>query len=390
MDLNDYFNPVSLDRPRFNYVSEEHSFSRNISIHTPDNPIHNLDQHQVALIGVPQDQHALIKGSASAPDKIRGMLYQLRKINNNIRTCDLGNIKITDQVNDTYYALRDIILELVERNVIPVILGGSQDLSFGVTLALEKMQGIHQVVTIDPRLDFSAEPAQEIHSRNYLDYNLDPEKKKHFILCNMGHQVYFVTEEQADRMERDYFLSARLGEIRNNLRLAEPILRDASFLSLDMNAIRHSDAPGVTIPSPNGFFGDELCTFTRYAGLSNSLQVFGVFEMHPGNDLNEQTSHLAAQAIWYFMDGLSHRVKEHPLSTPEHTKKFIISMNESDDDLIFHKSMLSEKWWMEIPAKNPATNHNFFVACSYEDYQSACNQEIPERWWRALRYLGNE
>ncbi len=387
MDLNDYFDPVSLERPRFHFVPEEHSFSRNISIHTPDRPIRDLDRHQLALVGIPQDGNALIKGSAEAPDRVRGMLYQLRMINDNIQVYDLGNLKITERVSDTYYALRDITLELMERDIVPLFIGGSQDLSFGAFLALEKRTGTHQVLTVDPRFDFAVKPEQEIHSRNYLDYIMDPEKTGHFIPCHIGHQVYFVTGQQLDRIENEHQVATRLGEIRHQLKMAEPIIRDSAFISMDINAVRHSDAPGTTIPSPNGFFGDEWCMLTRYAGLSHTLKALGIFELNPSNDLNDQTSHLAAQAIWYFIDGLSRRIKEHPLETPEHTRKFIISMNESEEKLVFHKSTLSEKWWMELPAKNPATNHNFFISCSYEDYQRACNQEIPDRWWKYLRRL---
>jgi len=114
MDLNGYFDPVSLERPEFHLLPEKYSFVRNISIHTPDRPIRNMDQHQLALIGVPQDKAAYIKGSVDAPDRVRGMLYQLRKINKNIKVYDLGNLKITDNINDTYYAIRDITLELFD------------------------------------------------------------------------------------------------------------------------------------------------------------------------------------------------------------------------------------------------------------------------------------
>jgi arginase family enzyme len=389
MDLNGYFDPVSLERPGFHFLPEEHSFSRCISVHTPDRPIKNLDDHQLALIGLPQDQQGFIKGSRFAPDAIRGMLYQLRRINRNVKVYDLGNLKITEQINDTYYAIRDITLELIERKIIPFFIGGSQDLSFGVLLALEKMQPLSQVVTIDPRLDFWNDRKGKITSRNYLDYLFDEKKKKHFVYTNIGHQVYFVAEKQMDTLEGNFLETIRLGQARENLPGMEPVIRDADFLGVDMNAIRHSDAPGVTIPSPNGFYGDELCALTRYGGLSSTVKVCGLFECAPDKDLNDQTSHLAAQAVWYFIEGLSHRINEHPSDKLEHTKKYIVSLSETGQELTFHKSTLSDRWWIEVPVKNPVTGHNFFVSCSYEDYEQACSHEIPDRWWRYLQRLGN-
>ena len=152
MDLNGYFDPVSLERPEFEYLDNREAFSHHISVHTPDQPIRELDKHQVAIVGIPVDVHAFIKGSKEAPDQIRSKLYQLRKIDKNLKIYDLGNLKIGGSMNDTYFALRDLVLELKERDMITIIFGGSQDLGRGVFLALEKQVGLHQVLTIDSML----------------------------------------------------------------------------------------------------------------------------------------------------------------------------------------------------------------------------------------------
>ena len=389
MDLNGYFDPVSLERPEFEYLDNREAFSHHISVHTPDQPIRELDNHQVTIIGVPEDRSGFIKGSKDAPDAVRNKLYQLAKINRGLKIYDLGNIKTGGSVNDTYFALRDVLLELKERRIIALILGGSQDLSRGVFLAMEKQEGLHQVLTIDSMLDFS-ETAETHHSRNYLNYLLQPESRERFSFTNLGHQAHFTTNTQLDQLEKSNLESIRLGTARKDLEQAEPLIRDSEFISIDLGAVRHSDAPGASIPSPNGFFGDELCQVTRYAGLSEQVHFLGFFEFNPSGDVKGQTAHITAQATWYFLDGLSHRIMENPVDTPEHIKKFIVNLNAAGHDITFHKSTLSERWWMEIPVKNPITGHNFFVSCSYEDYQHACNQEIPDRWWRYLHRLGNE
>jgi len=389
MDLNGYFDPVSLERPQFEYLENKESFSHHISVHTPDQPIRELDKHQVALIGLPFDSNGFIKGSKDAPDYVRSKLYQLRKIERNLKIYDLGNVKNGGSVNDTYFALRDIILELRERDITTLIFGGSQDLSRGIFLALEKHVGPHQILTIDSMLDFSRKD-DILNSRNYLNQIVYSTGLPQFSLTNLGHQACFVTENQLQQLEKSYLESIRLGEARKEIKQAEPLIRDCEFIGIDMGAVRHADAPGASIPSPNGFFGDEICQITRYAGLSERANILGFFELNPSSDTNDQTSHLAAQAAWYFLEGLTHRIRENPVDTPEHIKKFIVTLNAPGHDIIFHKSTLSERWWMEIPVKNPATGYNFFVSCSYEDYQQACNQEIPDRWWRFLNRLGNE
>lgn len=388
MDLNGYFDPVSLERPEFEYIDNSESFSHHISVHTPDRPIRDLDRHRVAIFGLPEDRNGFIKGSREAPNAVRSKLYQLSAINRDLNIYDLGNIKNGGSVNDSYFALRDILLDLKERGITSLILGGSQDLSRGVFLALEKEAGLHHVLTIDSMLDFS-EPSEKVHSRNYMNLLLNPDFRERFSFTNIGHQAYFTTQSQMEQLEKSHLESIRLGVARNDLKLSEPLIRDSEFISIDLGALRHSDAPGASIPSPNGFFGDEICQFARYAGLSEKVGIIGFFEFDPLKDVNDQTAHITAQAAWYFLDGLAHRVKENPVDTPEHIKKFIVNLDVAGHDIIFHKSTLSERWWMEIPVKNPATNHNFFVSCSYEDYQLACKQEIPERWWRYLHRLGN-
>jgi len=392
MDLNDYFDPVGLDQPEYLLLSGDESFSRNVAVHTPDNPIRDLDRYQIALIGVPQDDRAFIKGSRTAPDHVRNFLYLLRKAPKHVAIYDLGNLKITENVNDAYYALRDVYMELRERGIVAVIIGGSQDLSLGLLYALEKFPGINQILTIDPRLDFSEDPKENttLTSLNYLDYILDEKRVERFMHNNIAHQNYFVPTRLVEAMEKRYQECIRLGEVRADMKRMEPLVRDASFMSIDLSAVRHSDAPGVSIPSPNGLFGDELCSICRYGGLSEKVNAIGLFELCPDKDINGQSAHLAAQAIWYFIEGFGHRIKENPSDTPGQTRKFIVHMDAAGHDIIFIKSTISERWWMEIPVKNPDTEGNFFVSCTYEDYQQACNQEIPDRWWRFLHRFSKE
>jgi arginase family enzyme len=389
MDLNGYFDPVSLERPEFEFLEDKEAFSHHLSIHTPDQPIRELDKHQVAIVGIPVDTNGFIKGSNEAPNLVRSKLYQLSKVNKNLKIYDLGNIKSGGKVNDTYFAIRDVLLELMERDIIAILLGGSQDLSRGAFMALEKQEGLHHILSIDSMLDFSRKE-DAVHSRNYLNLILERKANVHFSFTNLGHQAYFVTTQQLQQLEKSYLESIRLGEARKNISNTEPLIRDSKYISIDLGAVRQADAPGASIPSPNGFTGEELCQITRYAGLSEQVGIMGFFEFGSSQDQYGQTAHLVAQAVWYFLEGFSHRIPENPIDTPEHIKKFIVNLNAAGHDLIFHKSTLSDRWWMEIPVKNHVSGYNFFVSCSYEDYQQACNQEIPDRWWRFLHRLGNE
>jgi arginase family enzyme len=384
MDLNDYFNPVSLEKPAIHLIPNDLTFSRKIRIHTPSNKISDIIDYDVAIIGVPEDKNAFIRGSASAPDAVREKLYQLASINRKTRIIDLGNLKITDNINDTYFALRDIITELEEKSIVALIIGGSQDLSHGIDMALNQKNSIYHYLSLDARLDLGFKE-KKISSRNYLDTVLAEKDPKFFNYTNLGHQTYFTPDRLKDRLDKKGYESQRLGYVRANLSTVEPQIRDANFVSLDMSCVRQSDAPGVTIPSPNGFFGQEICQLARYSGAAAGIKAFGIFELSPENDINGHTVHLAAQTIWYFLDGCSIRIRENPQKSG--ATKFIVHMESAGHDISFYKSLKTERWWFEIPAINPVTGLNYLISCNHEDYQLASANEIPERWWKACHRL---
>lgn len=382
MNLNDYFDPVSLEKPEFSHLKAENTISRSISIHTPDTPVSNIENYDIAIFGVKEDRNAFIKGSASAPDKVRGKLYLLSGIPDKIKVIDLGNLKSTSNIEDTYYALRDVISELIKKSVTALIIGGSQDLGTGLALSYEDYNSFWNFTTIDSRIDFENNPGI-FHSGNYLAKITALKNQKFLSLANLGHQVYFTPLKKIDEFENKGHLSKRLGILRSNLKISEPFLRDSDFLSIDINAIRQSDAPAGSSPSPNGFFAYELCQLTRYAGASEKLRAVLFSELIPQNDQNDHTSHLVAQSLWYFIEGYSIRKPESPREG--NTKKFIVSTSAADQNMIFYKSNDTDRWWMEIPVKDPLTKQNYIISCSYEDYQMACTNEIPDRWWNLMR-----
>src|SRR5690606_5438168 len=110
-------------------------------------------------------------------------------------------------------------------------------------------------------------------------------------------------------LEKLYFEGYRLGEIVNNMQIVEPIMRDADFVSLDISAIKSIELSYISNNSPNGLDGREVCTISRYAGISNKVSVFGVFEI---SDFEKShiASMLIAQVLWYFIEGVNYRIDD--------------------------------------------------------------------------------
>jgi len=172
-----------------------------------------------------------------------------------------------------------------------------------------------------------------------------------------------------------------LGDVSNNIAIAEPVFRDADIVSIDLTAVKSSDSGNNYPFTPNGFNGKEICSLSRYAGISDKVSVLGLFN-HNGS---RQESILIAQILWYFIEGFHYRSNEYPFGSKENYLKYIIPLEE---ELIFYKSDKTDRWWIEIPFISHSNNKlrkNTLLPCSYEEYLGACNSEIPERWWKAQR-----
>ena len=179
----------------------------------------------------------------------------------------------------------------------------------------------------------------------------------------------------------------RIGDVRQAIYLTEPLFRDSDAAIFDISAVRQSDAPGTAIPSPNGFYGEEICLLSRYAGISDNLKIFGLFDVNPEVDIRFQTTSLAAQILWFFLEGFSQKQYETPVLSNSNSGRFTkyhVRITDLEDDMIFVKSNLTERWWIELSDEN---NVNIYIACSHDDYLKANRNEVPDRWVKAANRL---
>ena len=198
----------------------------------------------------------------------------------------------------------------------PVIIGGSQDLTYAQYLAYEELEQKVDLVIVDPRFDMEDDPfpgSIETNTRSFLNKILMHEPDMLFNFSNIGYQTYFVNQEHLQIMEKLYFDAHRLGSLTGKIQATEPIIRNASMISFDLGAIRSSDAAANVNAVPNGFYGEDACQICRYAGFNDKLSSIGFYEFNPAYDSNGQTAMLLAQMIWYFIDGFYNRKKDFPL-----------------------------------------------------------------------------
>jgi arginase family enzyme len=393
MSLSDFFSPADAKKiiPKKGYYTSQ--LGSRIEQLSAD----FFDQEQktdIAIIGVQEDRNAVNNaGCALGPDYVREKLYQLHEGGYNTKIVDMGNIRQGATVTDTYFALKTVVSELVKKNIIPVILGGGQDLTYAQYLAYETLEQKVDLVIIDPRFDLDdddkAPDGIETTSESYLNKIFLHEPNYLFNYSNLGYQTYYISQESLRVMDKLYFDANRLGELTGNIMVAEPVIRNASMISFDMGAIRSSDACGNANPNPNGFLGSEACQLARYAGFNDKLSSIGFYEFNPAYDNNGQTAMLLAQMVWYFIDGVYNRKKDFPLNPKSQYLIYKTSLKHEEHELVFVKSRKSDRWWMQVPYPAGGSKNERFhlVPCQYDDYKTAVSGEMPDLWWRTFQKL---
>jgi arginase family enzyme len=386
VNLNDYFNPVSIEGPAFEHIPGQTGFPHNITVHTDSLPVEDISKYKIAIFGVPEGRNSPNAGSLKGPDMIRGQLYRLAKIPGRSKIIDLGNMKQGVTFNDTIAGLTDVLSLLIQEKVFPVIIGGSSALIPAIDRAISQYKTGYTLTAVDPRIDYSNE-RKAPDSFNYLNSIINNHKSNFSHYINIGYQTYLNDQQIINRFLKRRSELIRIGDVRQAIHLTEPLFRDSDVTIFDISAVRQSDAPGTISPSANGFYGEEICLLSRYAGISDKLTVFGLFEVNPEFDVRNQTSGLAAQILWFFLEGFSQKQYETPALSKSDSGRFIkfhVRVTDLVDDLIFVKSILTDRWWIELPSENDKTS---YVACSHEDYLKANRNEVPDRWVQAVERL---
>jgi formiminoglutamase len=383
--MQEFFTPVNKTVLAHREILPEQVLGKHIAIHTQRNGFPEISGCKIALFGVRESRNSInFRGEFPCFDSIRKAFYSLYSGNWHQKIADMGDIAPGENIEDTYFALKTIVADLLSNKIIPVVLGGGQDLIYPIYRGYDNLNKMINYVNIDSRFDIGNAEAP-ISNVSYVGKMVVDKPYNLFNYSAVGYQSYYNPADEITLIDKLYFDAIRLGEIVNNLQQVEPITRDADLISLDISAIKSTELSYIDNNSPNGLNGREVCAISRYAGISNKVSAFGVFEIK-NLEKSLTASMLVAQVIWYFIEGVNFRIDDGDFSRDSDFKTYKVPVEE--EVLIFKKSLKTERWWIElpfIPEKNNKLERHTLLPCTYGDYESACNQEIPERWYKTRR-----
>lgn len=384
-DLSIYFSEVFND---LQYSDQKIGgvLEKNQNGHFPE-----IRENGVALIYVPEYRGSKeLLGYQSRLENFRNFFYDLNVgIDWKMPLYDLGNILPGNELKDTYFAVSQVVAELVKKKVVPVVIGGSQDLTMALYKGYETLEQLVNLCCVDHKLDLG-NPEEEADSDGFLSSLLLQRPCYLFNHANIGLQAPFASKSEFDLFEKLYFDVCRLGEFNADFRKAEPHLRNSDILSIDFKSIRASELREPEYTSPNGFYADQICQIAKYAGISDKLTSLGVFNYVP-EEVSGSSSYLLAQIIWYFTDGISQRKGDFPIGSKKDYLKFTVHLDDFKDEVIFYRSNKSDRWWMEVPyppQKGVKYERHHMVPCDVEDYERAMKNEMPDLWWKTYQKLG--
>jgi len=156
----------------------------------------------------------------------------------------------------------------------------------------------------------------------------------------------------------------RLSDLKDDLSLAEPCIRDSDAMIFHCDSISASETGYMIGMSSSGLSIIEACQLFRYAGAAQSLSTIGVYGYNPEIDEAGRIANGLAQMLWYLLEGST--LREDPKQSP--LTQYVVQSKDNEHTLHFYKSEISGRWWIENKSGRK-------VPCSYQDYKKACEED---------------
>ena len=375
--IRPYFKPVNSDLYEDKDRWETTQIGRNIETHIQDS-FPDVKFAEIAVFNIPEYEGS--GNTLSESDcKIRALFYSFHH-HNLPRVVDLGVLELMPSRKETFNIIEIVCKELLHNGIIPFIIGGGHDLSYAVYKAYASLDKFINLTTVDSKFDIGLED-DNLASFSHLGKTISHKPSHLFHYTNLGYQSYFVSSIATDMLQEMNFDTIRLGELKANFNEIEPIMRNTDFLSFDISAIQYAYAQANVYSSPNGLNGEDACKIMRYAGVSDKITAIGLFEYNQDLDINNQTAYLLAEMLWYFIDG--YKIRKNELNpNMKDCAKYTVAFEDGKNEITFYKSQSSGRWWMGVPFRREGMEspQNYYIACSYRDYEISNKGEIPERW----------
>jgi arginase len=254
----------------------------------------------IKLIGLPTDINSSFeRGAAKAPASIREALGSDRgnlstesglEIGTDIDLVDAGDLPLSDQnVAADDRSIMDAVAAIAVDDAVPLSLGGDHAVTYPIVAALAEQHGPINILHFDAHPDiyhdFEGNPRS--HASPFARIMEGRHAKR---LLQVG--IRTLTRhcrEQADKFGVEILPIAdfHVGMV--------PVLDGPLYISVDLDGIDPSEAPGVSHPEPGGLRLREVLAAIH----KQQAPIIGadIVELNPNRDIGGITAMLAAKLV---------------------------------------------------------------------------------------------
>lgn len=258
-----------------------------------------LKKGDVALIGILSDENSSYKkGAARAPEYIRRALHSWSAnlcselgvdLANNPGFIDVGDREIAGGA-DNFLAIEADIDQIIERDALPLILGGDHAITYPIMRAINRANGPVNILHFDAHPDlyenFEGNPYS--HASPFARIMENGLAKR---LVQVG--IRTLNQHQREQVDR---YGVECHEMKGvDISSIGRDFEGPVYISCDIDALDPAFAPGVSHHEPGGLSVRDILGIIQR--IPNRIVGADIVEYNPDRDINEMTAMVAAKLL---------------------------------------------------------------------------------------------
>lgn len=264
----------------------------------------------IILLGIPLDVTVSFRtGTRFAPSAIREISWHLEDYNYltdedilDVPFFDMGDLHLTGDLDNNLDEIRSVIKRILDDRKISLSIGGEHLITFPIIQTMSEVYHDLHIVVLDAHTDLSNE---------YRNMQISHANVMKLVYDIVGRERLFMFGTRAGTKEDKQFMNTNIFSSYNppDTFTMKKLKNKPVYISIDMDVLDPSIAPGVTTPEPLGWKYEELYeTIKKFSGFKKIVGI-DITEICPHYDPAGITSLIGAKVVRELMFLLSRCLK---------------------------------------------------------------------------------
>jgi formimidoylglutamase len=282
-----------------------------------------------ALVGIPFDGASVVRtGSRHGPDAVRRALANYTtyssstgRLMSGMRTADVGDVQVVlTDMRGTFARVRETVAAMIGAGTVPVLIGGDHSTTWpileGVTdeFAGRQVGIVHFDQHHDLREAHFGSESSGVPFRKALDFPGQPIRPRNLVQIGLGefanspiHAAY-AREQGVTVISATEVFERGLDDVVTQALATAGDGTEAVYVSVDIDVVDQSQAPGTAAPNPYGLDARDLARALRRIGAAPGVIGLDVVEISPELEPLNVTGNTGAMLVLSFLAGCAERL----------------------------------------------------------------------------------